>query len=115
MHQKVCRGGVQLDRSGTRDEVKELGGLGVKRGSLDRIHGDECDVVEDVNFNPLNKNAVEGSVDAVPDGGGGGRELGAISFVDEFLFAEGGAFLGWEGLVCGGGGWGRWGGISRGS
>jgi hypothetical protein len=60
-----------LDGSGARDQVKEMGSLGVKQGSLNRIHGDECNVVEDVNFNPLDKNAVKGSVDAVPDGGGG--------------------------------------------
>jgi hypothetical protein len=55
--------------------VEKLGSLGVKRGSLYRVHGDKCKVVEDVDFNALNKNTVEGSVDAVPDRSGGGGEL----------------------------------------
>ena len=66
----MCRGGVQLDCSGSRNKVEKLSSLGVKRGSLDRVHSDECDIVEDVNFNSLNVDVVEGSVDAVPDGGG---------------------------------------------
>jgi hypothetical protein len=81
-----------LDCSGSRDKVQKLGSLGVKRGSLDRIHGDECDV-EDVNLNSLNVDVVEGSVDAVPDGSGGGRKLGAISLDDELPLAEGEALL----------------------
>ena len=96
MHKEVCRGGVQLDSGGARDEVEKLGSLGVKRGGLDRIHGDECDVVEDGNFNSLNVDVVEGSVDAVPDGSGGGRKLGAISLDDELPLAEGEALL-WGG------------------
>ena len=59
-----------MNCGGSRDKVQKLGSLGVKRGSLDRIHGDECEVVKDVDFDALNKNAVQGSVDAVPDGGG---------------------------------------------
>jgi hypothetical protein len=47
-----------MDCSGSRDKVEKLGSLGVKRGSLNRIHGDECEVVEDVDFDALNKNAV---------------------------------------------------------
>ena len=85
--------GVQLDCSGSGDKVQKLGSLGVKRGGLNRIHGDKCNVVEDVNFNSLNVDVVEGSVDAVPDGSGGGRKLGAISLDDELPLAEGEALL----------------------
>ena len=63
--------GVQLDCGGSRDKVQKLGSLGVKRGGLDHVNGDKCKVVEDVDFDPLNKDTVEGSVDAVPYGGGG--------------------------------------------
>ena len=50
--------GVQLDCSGSRDKVQKLGSLGVKRCSLDRVHGDKCEVVEEVDFDPLNKNTI---------------------------------------------------------
>ena len=103
MHKEVCRGGVQLHSGGAGDEVENLGSIGVKRGGLDRIHGDECNVVEDVNFNPLYVDAVEGRVNTVSDGGGGGRELGSISLDDVLPFAEGEALLNGRG-----GPWWKW-------
>ena len=63
----MCRGGVQLDRGGARDKVKKLGRPGVKRGSLYGVHGDECDVVEEIDFHSLNGNIIKGGVYAVPD------------------------------------------------
>jgi hypothetical protein len=56
-----------LDSGGARDKVEELGRSGVKRGSLYGVHGDECDVVEEIDFHSLNGNIVEGCVYAVPD------------------------------------------------
>ena len=38
---KLCSGRVQVDSSGTRDEVEELGNFAVKRGSPNRLHGSE--------------------------------------------------------------------------
>jgi hypothetical protein len=102
-----------MDCCGARDEVEKLCCLGVKRGSFNRVHGDECDVVEDIHLNSLNDCAIKGSVNAVPDGCGGGRKFGSIAFDDEFPFAEGEAFLVLRafGVGCG---WGRRGGLSRG-
>jgi hypothetical protein len=100
-----------VDGGGTRDEVEKLSRLGVKRGSFDRVHGDKCYVVEDVDFNSLDKNAVQGGVDVVPDGGGGGGKLGSISLNDKLSFAEGETLLGRGGLSGGGRG-GRRGGLS---
>ena len=39
MHKKLCNRGVQMDSSGTRNEVEELGDFAVKRGCLNRLHG----------------------------------------------------------------------------
>ena len=50
----MCRGGVQLDGGGARDKMEELGRSGIKRGSLYGVHGNECDVVEVVDFHSLN-------------------------------------------------------------
>ena len=41
MRKELCSRQVQVDCSGTGDEVKELTDLAVKRGSLDRVHGDK--------------------------------------------------------------------------
>jgi hypothetical protein len=76
---KLSRWRVQVDGGGTRDKVEEGGGPGVEGGSLDRIHGDEGDVVEGVALYALNKGGAESSVDLVAKGDGGGRERGPIS------------------------------------
>jgi hypothetical protein len=47
--------------------MEELGRSGVKRGSLYGVHGNECDVVEEINLHSLNGNIVKGGVYAVPD------------------------------------------------
>lgn len=41
VHKELCSRRVQVDCSGTGDEVKELTDLAVKRGSLNRVHGDK--------------------------------------------------------------------------
>ena len=41
MHKKLCNRGVQVDGSGSRNEVEELGDFAVKRGCLNRLHGGE--------------------------------------------------------------------------
>ena len=41
VHKELCSRRVQVDCSGTGDEVKELTDLAVKRGSLNHVHGDE--------------------------------------------------------------------------
>ena len=41
VHKELCSRRVQVDCSGTGDEVEELTDLAVKRGSLDRVHGNE--------------------------------------------------------------------------
>jgi hypothetical protein len=42
-----------MDRRGTRNQVKEGGGLRVEDHSLDCFHGNKSDVVEGVSFNVL--------------------------------------------------------------
>jgi hypothetical protein len=91
-----------LDGGGARDEVEKLGLLGVKRGSFHCVHGDKCYEVEDVDFNSLNEDTVQGGIDTVSDGGGWGGKLGSISLDDEISFVEGEALLGRGGLS---GGW----------
>jgi hypothetical protein len=44
MYKDLYRGGVQVDSSGARNEVEELGNLGVKCGCLDRFHGSDGEV-----------------------------------------------------------------------
>jgi hypothetical protein len=67
----VCRGGVQLNCGGTRDEVGEQDNVHIKRGSLDSVHGDECEVVEDIHFNSLKIYIVEGCIYTVSVSRGG--------------------------------------------
>jgi hypothetical protein len=73
--------------------MDELCCLGVKRGSFNRIHDVDCDVVEDIHLNPLNSGIIEGCVYAVPNGSGSGGKLGSIAFDNKFPFMEGDALL----------------------
>ena len=41
LHKKLRSGRVQIDGSGTRDEVEELGDFAVKQGSPNHLHGSE--------------------------------------------------------------------------
>ena len=41
MHKKLCSGRVQMDGSGTRNEVEELGDFAMKQGSPNYLHGSE--------------------------------------------------------------------------
>ena len=61
-----------MDGGGTRDEVEEGRGCGVKTSCLDRLHGNESNVVEGVSLDALNKGGAEGRVNLVPKGDGGG-------------------------------------------
>jgi hypothetical protein len=51
---KLCRGRVQVDGVGARNQVKEGGGLRVEDRRLDCFHGDKSNVVEGVSLNALN-------------------------------------------------------------
>jgi hypothetical protein len=55
MDNELSRWRVQMDGGSTWDQVEEGGGPRVEGGSLDRIHGDESDVVEGVALDALNK------------------------------------------------------------
>ena len=61
-----------MDGGRTRDEVEEGRGSGVKSSCLDRLHGNESDVVEGVSLNALNQGGAEGRVNLVSEGDGGG-------------------------------------------
>jgi hypothetical protein len=87
-----------LDSGGARDEVEELSCLGIKRGNFNCVYGDKYYVFEDIDFNSLNQNAVQGGVNAVPDGSGGGGKLSPISLDDEPTVAEREALLSGGGL-----------------
>ena len=67
MYKKLYRGSVQMDGSGTRNEVEELGDLGVKRGCPYRFHGGDNEVKLSVSLNLLNVTTREHRVNIVAD------------------------------------------------
>ena len=54
-----------MDGGGARNEVEELGDLGVKRGGLHRFHGGDVEVKRGVSLNLLHVTTREGSVNVV--------------------------------------------------
>ena len=61
-----------MDRGGTRDEVEEGRGFGVKSSCLDRLHGNESNVVEGVSLDALDKGGAECRVNLVSESDDGG-------------------------------------------
>ena len=94
VHKKLCSGRVQVDSSGPRNEVEELGDFAVKRGSPNHLHGSKRLVVGWVAFNALDDDRVQGTIYAFPDGNKWGGEGGAVSFDNETALAKGEALLG---------------------
>ena len=93
VYDELCRGHVQVDRGGARDEVEEGGCPRVESSGLDRIHGNKGDVVEGVALDSLNKSGFKGRVYLVSEGDSGGGKGCAISFDEQSPFAEGRGFL----------------------
>ena len=67
MYKNLYRGGVQVDGSGARNEVKKLGNLGVESGCLDRFHGGDGEVKRGVSLNLLNKATHESCINIITD------------------------------------------------
>ena len=70
VHKELCRGRVQLDGGGARNQVEELRNFAVKRGSFHCFHGGDEEVVCCIAFDALYEGSCQGSIDAVPDGDG---------------------------------------------
>ena len=67
MYKDLYRGGVQVDGSGARNEVKKLGNLGVESGCLDRFHGGDGEVKRGVSLNLLNETSCKRRINIVAD------------------------------------------------
>ena len=70
VHKELCRGRVQLDGGGARNQVEKLQNFAIKRGSFHRFHGCDEEVVCSIAFDALYESSCQGGIDAVPDGNG---------------------------------------------
>jgi hypothetical protein len=77
---------VQIDRGGTKYQMKEGGGPWVEGSGLYSLHVDESDIVEGVTLDILYKGGAKGRLNLVSEGDSGGEKRSSFMFDQELSF-----------------------------